>query len=162
MLTRGPRDAANATMCAMTSLRSTALALCAALTAGPSLAVDPVHHDVYCYLSEDEKHPVRFELHLYGDTDLRIVLGAVRYGPKRPAIPLVLGKEVSEPVSPGRPDQVDDTWLEIVDGRIAGTYRTQFQGAMVNPMTYTNLRTRKSVEFRLDTSADGPGCGWDR
>ena len=63
----------------------------------------------------------------------------------------------------GRPWQYQNTWVEIVDGRIAGQYVVVTQGANIYGFDYKNVRNGKAFRFAQDvaayTDADGR-CTW--
>lgn len=120
--------------------------------------------DIACF-SSDTKTPIHFEMRTYYDQDIKFSFGSIKYAKAKTAIPIVLKSDAAEVQGGRAPDEVTTTWLEVAGGSVSGSYKMVHQGANVGSMTYTNFRTKKTVEFTLDTHVDSTlekGCAWER
>ncbi len=123
-----------------------------------------IEQDMRCFTSGDGAAPIRFEWRVFNDTESNWSGGYVRYKGAKQVIPLVLKSEQRTEMAPGRPDEVDAVWVEIVDGKVTGQYEVDSQGAIVNSMVYTKFAPHRTYNFADDLAAfpdRGRGhCRW--
>ena len=136
----------------------------AGLSVAGSCAFADAATDIACFTS-DTKTPIHFEMRTYYDQDIQFSFGSIKYAKAKTAIPIVLKSDVAEVQGGRAADEVTTTWLEVSGGSVSGSYKSVHQGANVGSMIYTNFRTKKTVEFMLDThigSTLEKGCAWER
>lgn len=119
-----------------------------------------IEQDFRCLLATDTKKPVGVEFRTIGDPSVSWSVGWVLYKGSKQAIPLVLAKSVVTDRSL-RPWQFEDTWVEVLDGRITGTYVEEHQGANIVGFTYTSAKDGRKVSFEQDLQHTGEhACEW--
>ncbi|NHH83749.1 hypothetical protein DRA46_05892 [Burkholderia gladioli] len=122
-----------------------------------------IEQDVRCFRSSEGAAPIRFEFRMFYDSDTNWSGGYVRYKGSKTVIPIVLKSEHGTELAPGRPDEFDRTWVEVIDGRLGGEYRMLSQGAIVESMSYTKPSPRRSLGFVDDPgsfTSDSTACQW--
>lgn len=136
------------------------LALAILLLPLSASAGEPLSSDFRC-LTETSSGAIRLEWRVFSDPDTRWSGGYVRYKGSKRVIPIVPVKTEIGDRPEGRPWEYTTTWVEIVDGRIAGQYVVTTQGANIYGFDYRNLRNGKPYAFSQDTgSDDGKKCTW--
>lgn len=125
-------------------------------------AREPVSVNYRC-LTESAEQKIRLEWRVFSAPGVDWSGGYVQYKGSARAIPIVLTKTEILDRPQGRPWQYQNTWAEIVDGRIAGQYVVVTQGANIYGFDYKNVRSGKAFSFAQDvaayTDADGR-CAW--
>lgn len=115
----------------------------------------------YRCLTESAAQSIRLEWRIFSDPNSNWSGGYVRYKGSTRAIPIVPVKTETGDKPEGRPWEFTTTWVEIVDGRIAGQYVVTTQGANIYGFDYKNLRNGKQYSFSQDVGADdGKKCSW--
>ena len=143
-----------------TTMKAAAFLTSLVITANANSAVVP---EVLCFTSGG-KSPIRFELRTYFDEDSRLSFGFVKYEKSSKAIPLVLGSMHLEKLAEDAPHEFSISWLEVIDGKISGTYEKVTQGTQIASMTYTKKMDGKKVGFSFDAGTEFTenGCRWIR
>ncbi|MEX3629525.1 MAG: hypothetical protein VB138_08595 [Burkholderia sp.] len=128
-----------------------------------STAQARIEQDVRCFKGSVGAASIRFEFRMLYDTDTDWSGGYVRYQGAKTVIPIVLKSEQGTELAPGRPDEFDRTWVEVIDGRLGGEYRMLSQGAIVESMRYTRSSPRRDLSFVNDPgsfTSDSTACKW--
>lgn len=128
----------------------------------PVIAHCEISEEVYCFNSSGAGSK-SFGLHVLCDDAERWSGAFVKYRGAKSAITLASKDEISEEISPWRPNQVTVTWYEIYNGIISGEYEMMSQGANIYSMTYKSYVTHKQVAFIFNPEAlekGGEKCTW--
>lgn len=126
-----------------------------------SASASELSSDFRC-LTEATSQAIRLEWRVFSDPDSQWSGGYVRYKGSKRTIPIVPVKTQVGDRPEGRPWEYTTTWVEVVDGRIAGQYVVTTQGANIYGFDYKNLRNGKQYAFSQDTgSDDGKKCTWE-
>ena len=118
--------------------------------------------DNYCF-ELSEQSPVKFELRTYYDAASDWSAGYVKYAKSSVPISIVVSDTQDEESGADRPLQTSTTWVEIVDGRVAGEYRMVSQGTQLVSMTYDKKPGGRHFDFTNNTNIDvslEKGCQW--
>lgn len=116
--------------------------------------------DTRCF--SNAKNTINVEFRAYTDSEIGWIGGQVKYRQSDEFIPLAFkGTETLREV-PDRPWEFEHTWLEILDGKIAGQYKMVSQGAVIYAFTYTSKRSGKVVDISEQSYIDEDGaCTWN-
>ena len=115
-------------------------------------AAEAVSSDFRC-LTETGTGQIQLEFRIFSDSGSDWSGGYVRYKGSKGVVTVVPGRTETLDKPDGRPWQFRTTWLEIVDGKVAGEYIYGFD--------YGNLRTGKRYGFAQDVAATGDNaCAW--
>lgn len=124
------------------------------------LAHAAIEEDFRC-LTSDGKKAVALEFRQIGDPKVEWSVGYILYKGSRRAIPIVLAKSEVTDQPPDRPWEFEDTWVEIVGGKVNGTYVISHQGANITSFTYRSAKDGKEFAFAQDINHVGErACKW--
>lgn len=138
-----------------------AAVLAAAMVAATHATGAGLEEDFRCLKSVDTSKPIHMEFRQVGNSDVNWSAGYVLYKDSRQAIPIALAKTEVTDRPPGRPWEFESTWLELVGGKVSGTYVMVHQGANVYSLTYRPAKGGKAVEFVDDNDHTGKqSCAW--
>jgi hypothetical protein len=119
-----------------------------------------IEQDFRC-LSSSGKKSVSLEFRQVGDSKVKWSAGYILYKGSKQAIPIVLAKSEVTDQPPDRPWEFEDTWAEIVSGKVAGTYIVSHQGANITSFTYKSEKDGKEFSFAQDIEHTGErSCKW--
>ena len=136
------------------------LAPAALLLAATANAAEPVSSDFRC-LTDTGAQTIHLEFRMFNDPGSDWSGGYVRYKGAKKVVTLVPARTETLAKSDDRPWSFRTTWLEIVDGKVAGEYAVTTQGANSYSFDYKNLRNGKKFSFAQDLAAAGDDtCQW--
>ncbi|MEY4766806.1 MAG: hypothetical protein RI907_3479 [Pseudomonadota bacterium] len=101
-------------------------------------------------LTRLEGKPISLEIHWVGDAKVKWQGGYVLYKGAKQAIPIVLQSSAVTDRPPGRPWAFEDTWVEVIQGKVTGAYKVAHQGARITSFTYTSAKDGKVFYFDED------------
>ena len=128
---------------------------CASQSAGAA-----IEEDFRC-LKSVNPNPIYLEFRQIGDSKVKWSAGYVLYKGSNQAIPIALSKTVAKDQPSGRPWEFESTWVEIVGGKISGTYVILHQGANIYSFTYRPTNGGKEFGFIDDNEHTGARtCMW--
>ena len=134
--------------------------LFAAAAASASTAQAAIEQDFRCLISEGKK-PIALEFRQIGDPKVNWSVGYVLYKGSKQAIPIVLSKSRVVDETADAPWEFEDTWSEVVDGKVTGTYTVSHQGANITSFTYKSGKDGKEFSFSQDIEHMGDdACRW--
>jgi hypothetical protein len=113
-----------------------------------------VNTEVFCFSSSDKK-PINMEVRLYFDTNAKWSGGFVKYENATKPISIFLNKDDQYA------DDNIDKWLEVLNGKITGTYMMSMRG--LPSVTYKNYSHKKKFYFLFNSNVEGSpekGCQW--
>ncbi len=122
-------------------------------------AAEPVSSDFRCLT--DTGGAIHLEFRMFSDPGSDWSGGYVRYKGGKGVVVVAPGRTETLDKPSGRPWTFRTTWLEIVDGQVAGQYVVTTQGANIYGFDYRNLRSGKQFSFAQDLGATGDNaCQW--
>lgn len=134
--------------------------LASILIAHGSIAYAAIEDDFRCLTSSDKK-PISLEFRQIGDAKVKWSAGYILYKGSKQAVPIVLNKSEIADQPPGRPWEFEDTWVEVVGGKISGSYTVSHQGANITSFTYKSAKDGKEFFFAQDLEHTGEqACKW--
>ncbi|MCL2161925.1 MAG: DUF1311 domain-containing protein [Betaproteobacteria bacterium] len=131
----------------------------------PSDMVDEREFEGFRCLSGGPKNSIRLEWGWYKDAiPAHWSTSYVKYKNSSKPIHLILKSNEGVETMEGRPWEYTSIWLEVVDGKITGEYKTITQGALIYGFTYKDYRNGRIVDFSDvpgDYAVVGDGkCTW--
>jgi hypothetical protein len=119
-----------------------------------------IEEDFRCLISSGTK-PISLEFRQVGDAKVKWSVGYVLYKGSKQAIAIFLAKSEVTDKPEGRPWEFEDTWAEVVGGKITGTYTVSHQGATITSFTYKSDKDGKEFSFAQDIEHTGDrACKW--
>lgn len=119
-----------------------------------------ITEDFRC-LSTSSAKPVSVEFRMLGKAEVSLNVGYVLYKGAKQAIPIVLAKSAVTDKPPNRPWAFEDTWVEVLGGKVTGTYTVSHQGANIDGFIYKAARDGKETVFEQDLQHTGESaCQW--
>ncbi|MES2187129.1 MAG: hypothetical protein V4505_21455 [Pseudomonadota bacterium] len=123
-------------------------------------AAEPVSSDFRC-LTDTGAKTIHLEFRMFNDPGSDWSGGYVRYKGAKNVVTVVPARTEALEKPAGRPWEFRTTWLEIIDGKVAGEYAVTTQGANIYGFDYRNLRNGKQFSFAQDVGATGDdACTW--
>jgi uncharacterized protein YecT (DUF1311 family) len=128
----------------------------------PSTVVGERVPESFRCFSGGSKNSIRLEWGWYKDAiPAHWITSYVKYKNSSKPIHLILKSDEGEEMVEGRPWMFTSTWLEVVDGKVTGEYKTVTQGANIYGFTYKDYRNGRIVDFSEDIAAhENDECKW--
>jgi hypothetical protein len=116
--------------------------------------------EVYCF-TDGKASPIRFEMRSYLDPAIQATTALLKYEHGVSWIALVEARRLEVSIAREGPSEVTETWYEVSQNGISGEYELVHQGTSMISVAYTNRKTKRTYNFRLDVeSSAGSGCQW--
>ena len=123
-------------------------------------SLSQVTTETICFSSENSGG---VELRTFFEENSKWEGAYIKHQKSRVPVSLVLLSSTSIEIAEGRPWELTQTWVEVIDGKITGEYELVTRGTYIGALNYTKRHNKKQYSYRPDNNIlrTKAGCQWE-